>query len=59
MQLLRTPFDSYVIIHLTTRPHNPCATLNNNKNLQEVAADVFRGPPPKQQITYFSVTGNH
>ena len=44
-QLLRTVFDRYVIINLSTHPHEHCATRHTNKNLRNAIADVYGAPP--------------
>ena len=48
-QLLHTLFDSYILINPTTHPHDPCATLHNNKNLRNTVADTYGAPPKNAQ----------
>ena len=39
-QLLRAPFDRYVIVHPTTRPHVPSITRHINKNQRNTLSDA-------------------
>ena len=43
-QLLRSVFDSCVIVNPTRRPHDPSATRHFNKNQRNSAADAYGAP---------------
>ena len=50
-QLLRTIFDRYSLIHPTTHPHDPIATLHINNNQQNAAADAYGSPSQNDDLS--------
>ena len=50
------PIHRYIVIHLTTHPHDPFATLHNNKNLRNAVADANGAAPQKRDFLTKSAT---
>ena len=44
---------AYVLIHPTTHPHDPCATLIINNNQRNSEADSYVAPP-KRRLSFFN-----